>query len=152
MLPPDLESLIEATFEPVYNQVSPEDVRYAIVGSRKYPSELIGWIYGTVELIHEIAPTAIFVSGRSPGGGPDCWGEWRAQQLGVKREIYPMDRETHGQKAPWIRNKQIAMACDVMYAFQAGDAERETSGTKHVVGQAQKLLRPVVVIRPGDYS
>jgi len=77
----------------------------------------------------------ILVSGRCPKGGVNIWAEEIADELGIKKEIYPAevnvwndiiewDRIT--EKEPLIqvrrkgfrsRNIQIAEACDVLYCI-----------------------------------
>ena len=71
----------------------------------------------------------ILVSGHCPKGGVDIWAEEVADELSIKKEIYPAEvnqweDKIHDydtlpirQKGYHSRNIQIAKACDVLYCF-----------------------------------
>lgn len=81
--------------------------------------------------------TGILVSGHCPKGGVDIWAEEIADNLGIKKEIYPAEvnqwedeldsgmsegkffnsLSVHKKKGYKSRNIQMAEACDILYCI-----------------------------------
>jgi len=76
----------------------------------------------------------VLVSGHCPKGGVDIWAEEIADELGIQKEIYPVEVERWGDYEDWTRNEvgakdivvrkgyrsrniQIAEACDILYCI-----------------------------------
>jgi len=61
--------------------------------------------------------TLIIVSGHASGA--DKLGEQYAKERGLKCEIYPADWKTHGKKAGFLRNSQMANIGNALIAFKS---------------------------------
>ena len=73
------------------------------------------------------------VSGRAKGA--DTLGERYAKERGYDVKLFPADWKTHGRKAGFIRNKQMADYGEMLIAFWDG----KSSGTKNMIENAKKL-------------
>jgi hypothetical protein len=73
------------------------------------------------------------VSGRAKGA--DTLGERYAKEQGFDTKLFPADWKTHGRKAGFIRNKQMADYGEMLIAFWDG----KSSGTKNMIENANKL-------------
>jgi hypothetical protein len=87
--------------------------------------------------------TGTLVSGHCPKGGVDIWAEEIADNLGIKKEIYPVEVNqwedeteywgethdvTHILKGYKSRNIQIAKACDVLYDIESKGSCKHCDG------------------------
>ena len=109
-------------------------MRIAIIGSRGYahPEEVIDYV-DSLDL------SVIVVSGECKDG-PDKIAEDRAKDRGMTFEGYPADW-TKGKGAGFVRNGDIAKACDRLKAFWDG----ESNGTMDTIKKALKLKKPVSI-------
>lgn len=108
--------------------------RVAIVGSRGYqPLE-------DVRAYVRALPTGtVVVSGGAHG--VDRTAAQEAARCNLSCVEHRPDYETHGKRAPLVRNRLIAQDCDRMVAFWDG----KSSGTAHAIDCANKLDKPVEV-------
>lgn len=81
------------------------------------------------------------VSGKAPG--VDTLGEKWARQRGVTVKEFPADWESHGKRAGYIRNKQMAEYGTHLVAFWDGSSP----GTKLMIELAKEHGLTVRVIR-----
>lgn len=72
--------------------------------------------------------------------GADRIAGQEAQKLGLLVEEHPADWNTHGKRAGWLRNEQMAMlGADLCIAFWDGSSR----GTSHMMEMAAKHRIPV---------
>jgi hypothetical protein len=83
----------------------------------------------------------VVISGGAKGA--DKLGERYAKTRGFDVIIMPADWDTHGKKAGYLRNKQMAQECTHAVIFWDG----ESPGSKHMIDICQKLNIPNRVIR-----
>lgn len=107
----------------------------AIIGSRDfmdadYLSECMGELPRN---IHKV------VSGGAAGA--DTIGVLWAASKDIKFDEFIPDYDKYGKAAPFVRNRQIIEACDVVVAFWDG----KSTGTAHALGEAFKLRKEVHV-------
>ena len=107
----------------------------AIVGSRSYPD-----LEAVRRFVRDLPSGTVVMSGGA--NGVDHAAETEAARIGFKVVSVRPKYETHGPRAPLIRNAQIAKMCDEMVAFWQG----ESTGTMHAVSCARRLGKPVRVI------
>jgi len=112
-------------------------LRTIIAGSRDFKD------YSLLEA--EVAKLPFKITTVLSGGarGADSLGEWWALQNKVSLERYPAKWDVYGRGAGYIRNKEMAEKCEALVAFWDG----ESRGTKHMINEALKLEREVVIIR-----
>ncbi len=80
------------------------------------------------------------ISGRAAGA--DKLGEKYARENNLELLLFPADWKTHGNKAGYIRNYEMAKVADAVAVFWDG----KSSGTLHMVKTAHKLNIPARVI------
>jgi hypothetical protein len=85
----------------------------------------------------------VIVSGGCPRGG-DNFAEIIAEAYEIPIVIFPADWETHGKRAGFLRNTQIAEKSDVLIAIVTVDKSR-CRGTMDTVGKATKLNKVIVL-------
>ena len=111
--------------------------RLAIVGSRKFTN---------YALMKEILDPHLIQIGEIVSGGAygaDTLAQRYAQENGIPIMIYYPNYRRHAKKkAPILRNLRIARYCDRMVAFAYSDSK----GTRHVIREAQRLKKGVLVI------
>jgi len=66
--------------------------------------------------------------------GADILGEQYAKEKGYAVSKFPADWETHGKKAGYVRNEEMAKYADALIAFW----DRQSKGTKHMINLAKK--------------
>ena len=81
------------------------------------------------------------VSGTAKGA--DQLGERFAKDHNYPIKKFPADWNTHGKKAGYLRNKQMAEYADMLVAFWDG----ESKGTKNMIDLAEKNGLIVEVVR-----
>lgn len=75
----------------------------------------------------------IFVSGTARGA--DRLGESLAENLGVQVKQFPADWDTHGKKAGYMRNVQMAEYADACIVFMKKDGSK---GSQHMIDIAKR--------------
>lgn len=70
--------------------------------------------------------------------GPDQWGEHTANAFGIKIKRFPAEWNKYGKKAGPMRNKQMSLYGDILYAFWDGTS----TGTKNMIECMHKLRKP----------
>lgn len=73
--------------------------------------------------------------------GADQLGERYASERGYKSIRFPADWKTHGKKAGYLRNVQMAEYADALIAFNLG-----TKGTNHMINIAKNKSLLVRVV------
>ena len=66
--------------------------------------------------------------------GADKLGEKYAKEKGYSIKQFPADWDTHGKKAGYMRNQQMAEYADALIAFWDG----ESKGTGHMIRLAEQ--------------
>ena len=111
--------------------------KVAIVGSREYPD-----LEQVREYVRGLPPGTIVVSGGAVG--VDKVAEQEAKEQGLNVEIWYPRWDLHGKGAGFARNRAIVHSADRVVAFWDG----ESRGTKHTIGVAQEMRKPVEVYLP----
>lgn len=111
----------------------------AVIGSRDFPD-----MDRVREFVNSLEDGTVIVSGGARG--VDRVAETAARARNLECVIFPADWETHGRGAGYIRNKQIIDAADRVVAFWDGVSK----GTKHSMGVAESLGKPLEVHFPGS--
>ena len=76
--------------------------------------------------------------------GADRLGErWCREELGTDPIVMVADWDTHGKRAGFLRNIQMAEMSNGLVAFWDG----ESRGTSHMISEARKLGLKVHVVR-----
>jgi len=78
--------------------------------------------------------------------GVDRMGEQFAAQYGIPVRKFPADWDTHGKKAGYLRNIQMAEYGDVLVALSYNNSR----GTKMMIELARKYGLQSFVLRRGD--
>ena len=71
----------------------------------------------TVRLLRALGATHV-VSGMARG--VDTWGEAVAAELGLEVLLFPADWSTHGRRAGWLRNLEMARSADAVITLPGG--------------------------------
>lgn len=115
-------------------------MKYGIVGNR------IGWTYSEVKLFLDtlnIRESDVIISGGAQG--VDSYAEQYAKEKSIEFSVYyPVLSEPIPLRY-FNRNRNIALDCDVLVAF---DKKKGASGTKNTIKYA-KMLNKLVILR--DY-
>jgi len=85
-------------------------------------------------------PTEI-VSGTARGA--DKLGEKYASQNNINIKKFPANWDKHGNKAGYLRNKEMAEYADALVAFWDGNSK----GTKHMIDLAEKNKLKVKIVK-----
>lgn len=118
----------------------------AIVGSREFadPEEMeqsiLRYVEGLAIMVGLGADIEIISGGAR---GADTFAEKAAKHFGIPFTPFLADWFTHGRKAGFVRNAQMAIACTECVAFRAAG---KSNGTDHMVEQVRKLGRPVTIM------
>ena len=75
--------------------------------------------------------------------GADKLGERYASERGYKVIKFPADWETHGKKAGYLRNKEMAKVADILICFWDG----ESKGSKHMIDLAKEFKVFTIVVK-----
>lgn len=86
-------------------------------------------------------PDVEIVSGTARGA--DKLGEQYALEYNLPIKQFPADWNTHGKKAGYLRNVEMAKYADACIVFWDG----ESKGTKHMIDIATKKELPLRVIK-----
>lgn len=89
--------------------------------------------------IEEFTEEITIISGGCSGA--DMLGERFAKEYGLKTELFPADWKTYGRAAGPIRNKQMAIACDVLIAFW----DYKSRGTASMINEAKKQNKLIFI-------
>lgn len=81
------------------------------------------------------------VSGTAKGA--DKLGEEYAKKRGYHIAFFPAQWKTHGKRAGYLRNQEMADYADALIAFWDG----ESKGTKHMIDIANKKGMPVRIVK-----
>lgn len=93
------------------------------------------------KLLASKLPDVQVVSGAARGA--DQLGERYASEKGLGVNRMPADWDTHGRRAGYVRNEQMAEVADALVAFWDG----ESRGTKHMIDIATAKGMMVRVVR-----
>lgn len=74
--------------------------------------------------------------------GVDTYGKEWAIESNIKVTSFPADWKTHGKKAGYLRNEEMAKYADVLIAIWDG----ESKGTKHMIDLAIKHGLQILLI------
>jgi hypothetical protein len=74
--------------------------------------------------------------------GVDTFGEIYARDNCIKVKVFPADWNTHGKKAGYLRNVQMAEYADALLAIWDG----ESKGTKHMIDTMKRMNKQVYVV------
>lgn len=107
-------------------------MRVAIVGSRDYPD-----LAAVRRFVRELPKGAIVVSGGARGVDRTAAGA--AKRRGLRRKIFKPNRAEYGDRAYYVRNKQIARYADVVCTFWDGRS-RGTPQTSRAAAGYNKLV------------
>lgn len=89
----------------------------------------------------ELSPTWI-ISGGCPKGG-DRFAQQIAKKYGLPITIFYPDWRRFGKGAGFVRNDDIAAACDVLIACVALD---RTGGTEDTIRKVERLGKEVIIV------
>lgn len=108
-------------------------MKLLIVGSRSITDfDLSTYVDDSVDLI---------ISGGA--GGVDTLAEKYADKKGISKLILKPDYKRYGKAAPIIRNKLMVDICDALIVVWDG----KSKGTKHTIDYAEKIMKPITVLR-----
>lgn len=74
--------------------------------------------------------------------GVDTMGEWWASANHIPIVKFPADWDTHGKRAGYIRNEEMAKYSKCLIAFWDGNSK----GTKHMIDLAKKYNLKLKVV------
>jgi hypothetical protein len=74
--------------------------------------------------------------------GADRLGERFAKENDLPLTIFPADWTTHGKRAGYLRNEQMAQHADMVVAFWDG----KSKGTKHMIDIMKKRFPAVLTL------
>lgn len=74
--------------------------------------------------------------------GADALGHRYGRAVGLHVYEFPADWDTHGKRAGFLRNKQMAAFADGLLAFWDG----QSPGTAHMIAQMRSLGKPVKIV------
>ena len=108
-------------------------MKLAIIGSRTCPP---------IDIASHLKyiPDTIVSGGAK---GVDTYAREFAQKHGLILIEYLPDYDKYGRQAPLIRNRLIVENCDCLIAFWDG----ESRGTAYTLDYAQKLGKPIKIVR-----
>lgn len=75
--------------------------------------------------------------------GADLLGRKYALGIGVQVYEFPADWDTHGKRAGFLRNQEMAEFADGLLAFWDG----QSRGTADMIGRMRRLAKPVKIVR-----
>jgi predicted Rossmann fold nucleotide-binding protein DprA/Smf involved in DNA uptake len=113
-------------------------VKVAVVGNRK------GWTYDQVERVlgRYVRKGDIIVSGGAEG--VDTYAEQFAKKFGLQTMVFYPDKFAKSPVCYYIRNEQIALAAELMIAF---DNKKDRSGTQNAIRFAKRYGKYVLVFK-----
>ncbi|MBQ0010938.1 MAG: DUF2493 domain-containing protein [Ruminococcus sp.] len=116
-------------------------MKIAVIGSRSIAYDRMQeTVFAYLERYIPVNATEI-VSGGAVGA--DKLAERYADLHHLRKTVFLPDYETHGRRAPLVRNEQIVKAADYVLAFWDG----KSRGTAHTVSFAVTEGVPVKIIR-----
>ncbi len=120
-------------------------MRVIVCGSRGWHDrKVIADTLNAIVLAYECEfPNPVIVHGKCPRGA-DRLADEEAGKAGLLTESHPADWDTHGKRAGFIRNEEMAeLGADLCVAFWDG----RSAGTQDMMDRAKKHGIPVTVIR-----
>jgi predicted Rossmann fold nucleotide-binding protein DprA/Smf involved in DNA uptake len=114
-------------------------MKIGIVGNRS------GWDYITVKAtLMELGlyKSDMIISGGSDG--VDTFAQMIAKEIGSEMVIFYPDPSKPSPQRYFDRNKEIALRCDVLVAFDRGSSSH--SGTLNTINYAKKEGKTVIVV------
>ena len=105
-------------------------MRVAIVGSREFTDGPL-----MRSMMEDFPKDTVIVSGGAKGA--DTLAVNIAQDLGLETKVWLPDWDRYGQKAGFLRNRQIVADCDRVIAFFG--PKGITPGTKHTITVAMDM-------------
>jgi hypothetical protein len=112
-------------------------VKVVVAGSRGFGD----WPLLCRELDRRRERITELVSGTARGA--DLLGERWAAERGVFVRRFPADWRLHGQRAGFVRNREMAVYCDAAVLFWDG----QSRGTAMMLALLRGLRRPVGLVR-----
>ena len=99
--------------------------RIIVTGSRNYSNAFLvqKWLNRVVTRLHsDYHEPPVLIHGAAPGA--DTLAEEYWIRMGWPIEAYPTDWETHGSRAGYLRNKEMAESgADICVAFPQGESK-----------------------------
>jgi hypothetical protein len=114
-------------------------VRVLVCGSRSWTDEA-----AICHRLTSLPSDTYLIHGGADGA--DSIAATAAALLGVPQLVCIPDYETHGKRAPHVRNDAMLDEADLVIAFWDG----ESRGTKSVIGKARQLGIPIEVLSPKE--
>ena len=115
--------------------------RVIVFGGRNFNDyELMERTLSNLLLYYEPEQVTI-VSGHARGA--DALGERFAKEYGLTLDIHPVDWNTHGNSAGYVRNVEMAQVADAAVGYWDG----ESRGTKHMIDTAKRYNLQVRVVK-----
>lgn len=118
------------------------EFKLIIAGGRDFSDELM-FQKELTELVTDLPDSTVvsIVSGMARGA--DAIGASFAKQYGIQLYEFPADWHTHGKRAGYLRNEEMAEFADGLLAFWDG----ESRGTAHMIQSMTDRRKPVSVVR-----
>lgn len=123
-------------------RIAVTEKRIIIAGGRNFahPPSVHVAMQPVVAWVQRNGYELIVVSGGAQGA--DMLGECWAKKNNVRCELYPAQWNTHGRKAGYLRNQQMAGVADGLLAFWDG----KSRGTMHMINIARDAGLDVQVV------
>lgn len=114
-------------------------MKIAITGGRDYSLTPLDWFWfgSWVHYYTDMVPTAPITFIHGDSFGVDQQVGQMLENLGYNVEKEAADWDKHGRAAGPIRNRAMAMSCDVLIAFPG------RNGTDDMIRQCRKLERTI---------
>jgi hypothetical protein len=112
-----------------------------VVGSRDYTDA-----DQMLNIISGLPRDTVIVSGGAPGA--DTIATSIAESLGMETKVWEADWAHYGNKAGFLRNRQICADIDRLIAFFGPNGV--TEGTKHTVNLAMEMRIPIAILFQRD--
>lgn len=114
-------------------------VKVCVCGSRSMALDDgdLDWLNHQVA-IHQIS---LIIHGACPTGVDWHAGKW-AKDRGIPIKAFPADWKKFGRAAGPIRNRLMAVECDMLIAFPGG------TGTWNMISEARAISKPVLFREP----
>lgn len=109
-----------------------------VAGSREFTNYEL--LQKELDIITSSGYEIEIVSGTAKGA--DQLGEKYARENEIALKRFPADWETHGKRAGYLRNEQMAKYADACIVFWDG----KSPGTKHMIDIARKAGLPTKVV------
>lgn len=118
------------------------ELKVCIFGGRDFTS-YVKAITSVREVLskYPIGIKIIIIGGKAPGA--DTVGEQIARDYDLEFRAFPADWNKHGKSAGPIRNREMAVECDIGIGFYDG----KSRGTGNMISTMNKLGKPCYVFK-----